>query len=252
MTERSARGKLPPLTSLIPGGLVTLGVILWMTAGKAWIVLCGLGAFAPGILRELGWLHDLDEFQREASRRAAYHAYLVGGMVTTLVVTGLHLDGRPPEFPAELITFLLVVFWLSWMFSYLMAYWGPKKTASGVLLSCGGFWFLFALLDTLGSAGSILGGIGGFLGSALFVSPFWLGAYAAHRWPRPTGRMLLVAAVAMAVIFVLPSFMNPRMGTWTRHLLVPTILVGPLLASGVGLLRFRDGEDAEPTVEAAV
>ena len=44
---------------------VVLGVGLWMTVGKELLWVAGLGAFGPGLLRELGWQNDQDEFQRE-------------------------------------------------------------------------------------------------------------------------------------------------------------------------------------------
>lgn len=232
MIESSRRVGLPPVRSMVPGALVALGVLLWMVAGKAWLVVAGLGAFGPGILRELGWLDDLDEFQREASRRAAHHAYLIGGLVTTLVITGLHLDGRPPEFPAELITFILVVFWLTWMFSYLMAYWGPTRTASRVLLAFGGFWALFVVLDAIGEASDVGEALLGLAIGTLFVAPFALGAWAAGRWPRSTGLMLLVAGAGLLMVVAVPG-----RGTWTTRLLTPALLVVPLIASGLGLLR---------------
>lgn len=239
MSGQSARMSLPFLPSLIPTVLVALGVVLWATTWKGWIIVCGLGAFGPGILRELGWLHDLDEFQREASRRAAYHAYLVGGMVTTLVITGLHIDGRPPAFPDEVITVLLVVFWLTWMFSYLMAYWGPQKTASRVLLSFGGFWLLFVVGDAIVNRNKGFS-LHGLMTESLIVAPFLLGAYAAHRWPRATGVMLLVATIGIVMKFVLPFW-----GPWTQNLFILVILVLPLVASGLGLLRHQEEESDE-------
>ena len=64
MTEASTRRALPGLPGLIAGALVILGVFLFMFAHKALLIVAGLGIFGPGILRELGWLGDQDEFQR--------------------------------------------------------------------------------------------------------------------------------------------------------------------------------------------
>lgn len=79
MTEQSAGRRMPPLPRLIAGGLVVLGLLLSMFVSWGFLILAGLGAFGPGILRELGWLRDQDEFQRQATYRAGYLAYLVGG-----------------------------------------------------------------------------------------------------------------------------------------------------------------------------
>ena len=65
----------PSPATLIATGAVILGVLL--TEVSWWfLVLVGVGALGPGILRELGWLKDKDEFQRRAAQRAGYLAFL--------------------------------------------------------------------------------------------------------------------------------------------------------------------------------
>ena len=75
----------PAPATLIASGVVVLGFLL---TGVSWgfLALVAVGTFGPGILRELGWLKDKDEFERRAARRAGYHAYLVGGFITFLIV----------------------------------------------------------------------------------------------------------------------------------------------------------------------
>jgi hypothetical protein len=87
--------------------VVVLGFLL---TGVSWgfLTLVALGTFGPGILRELGWLKDKDEFERRAARRAGYHAYLVGGFVTFLLVAYLRSGERSIEHPGELVTLILV------------------------------------------------------------------------------------------------------------------------------------------------
>ncbi len=77
MAEHTEGRRLPPLPGLIAGGLVILGLLLMAFVSEGLLVVAGLGAFGPGILRELGWLKDQDEFQRQAAHRAGYHAYLI-------------------------------------------------------------------------------------------------------------------------------------------------------------------------------
>jgi hypothetical protein len=132
------------------------GIVLWMTAGKAWIIVAGIGAFVPGILRELGVMSDLDEFQRDASRRAAFHAYLVGGLAIVCAITGIHLTGESVKCPAEVVTLLLIVLWLTWLFSYLISFWGAQKTALLVLVAFGAFWTLFGVLSGIGEGGTFI------------------------------------------------------------------------------------------------
>ena len=50
--------------ALVIGGMALTGVN-WGFVG-----LVGLGTFGPGVLRELGWLRDKDEWQLRAAQRA--------------------------------------------------------------------------------------------------------------------------------------------------------------------------------------
>lgn len=239
MSDPSAPRTIPPLPALIQAAVTATGIILWMTVGKEWILLAGIGAFVPGILRELGVMRDLDEFQRGASRRAAFHAYLVGGLATACIVTGLHLGGGAVDHPAEMVTLILVILWMVWLFSYLHAFWGPQRTASTVLLAFGAFWLLFAVLDGASEPGTPGEKAVGILVHLVFVAPFAIGAFAAMRWPRPTGWLLVVTGVAMVYFIGKPSPMS-----WTTQLLTLTLLGVPVLASGVGLVRMtpEDGD----------
>ena len=70
----------PRPVGLIAGGICIAGFAL---SGIDWgfIALVGVGTFGPGVLRELGWLRDKDEFQMEAQRRAGYHGFLAAGLL---------------------------------------------------------------------------------------------------------------------------------------------------------------------------
>lgn len=221
--------------TLIQGAVVALGLMLWMTVDKAWILVAGLGAFVPGILRELGLVRDLDEFQRDASRRAAFHAYLVGGLATAAIVSAIHLTGGEVAYPGELLTLVLAILWMTWLFSYLLAFWGPRRTATAVLSAFGAFWLLFAVLDGASGAETPVEGVIGVLMHLLFVLPFALGAYGARRWPRATGWALVAAGLFLAVMLGKPSSQP-----WTTRLMTLTILAVPILASGIGLVRVEE------------
>jgi hypothetical protein len=147
------RGTLPPLPGLIAGILVGVGILLWMFVWKGFLVVAGLGAFGPGFLREMGWLRDHDEFQRQAAHRAGYHAYLVGGF-TAVCVLGL-LEWSPPTVSEamEWIRFIVVVLWLTWLFSALLAYWGARSTVSRMLRIVGSFWLVFVVASWLEISG---------------------------------------------------------------------------------------------------
>lgn len=242
MTRQAAARRLPPLPGLIAGGLVVLGVVLWMVVDKGLIFVAGLGAFGPGILRELGWLTDQDEFQRQAAHRAGYHAYLIGGLVTVLVVSGLEWGNVELEGSAQWLWLILIALWMSWLFSALLRYWGARKTASRVLLIFGSFWAVFVIGEVITelvshhTAALFLG----LLMACLVVGPFYVAAWTAGRWPRLTGAALLVVSVVFVAVFLWP---RGSLSAAVR-LLTAALLLIPLVASAIALLRERGPDDS--------
>jgi hypothetical protein len=201
----------------------------------AFIVLVGLGMLGPGLLRELGWLRDQDEFQRQAARRAGYHAFLATGLLAFLLEGVLRTGGHGMNDPEEVVSTLLCVLWFTWVLSSLLAYWGPRRTARTVLVTFGIFWFIFAVADSLGS-------LVGFLMSSLVAVPFFVLAWAAGRWPRPAGVLLLVAAAYFFRRFDLYRiFGHDPLGMGRGFVVV--IFIGPLVASGIALIASRGPRD---------
>lgn len=239
MTDTTTRPPLPSMPGLIAAGLVTAGVVLWMFVSKGLLFIAGLGAFGPGIVRELGWLKDHDEFQRQAAHRAGYHAYLVGGLAAVFVLAVLQWTDSTAEDAAEWVRFLVVVLWLTWMFSALMAYWGAQRTTAILLRTVGSFWALFVIADLFGSgirlpqnAHELWLGLLGLGAGIMFVGPFFFGAWAAHRWPRQTGLALL----GIGLIF-LTWLGGPGPRPLATAFMTDLLLTGPLIASGIALLR---------------
>lgn len=236
MSDRAAR-VLPPLPGLIAGTLVAVGVLLWMFVSKGLLFVAGLGAFGPGILRELDLLKDHDEFQRQAAHRAGYHAYLLGGLAAVCILAVLEWSGSTAEDGAEWIRFIVVVLWLTWMFSALLAYWGAPRTASVLLPTAGSFWALFVIADLVGgfrmpeNAHDLWMGLLGLGAGILFVGPFFLFAWTVHRWPRATGIALLGVAALLLVVLGGPGGLQ-----WSTAVMTRTLLAGPLLATGIALL----------------
>jgi hypothetical protein len=241
MNEQTAGRALPPLLGLIAGGLVVAGVFLSMFVAEGFLAMAGLGAFGPGILRELGLLTDQDEFQRQAARRAGYHAYLVGGLVTVLVVAFLRSRGADFEISSDWVTLILLALWTTWLFSALLDYWGARKTAARVLIAFGSFWAVFVAAHIVGAlTGPEPLQVAGVLVGLVLVGPFFLLAWTATRWPRGTGGALLAVSALFLVVF------GPR---WTSGalqlpsvLVTVTLLLVPLVASGIALL--RDGTES--------
>lgn len=228
---------------MIAGGLVIVGVVLWMFVSKALLLVAGLGAFGPGILREFGWLKDHDEYQRLAAHRAGYHAYLVGGIAVVLVASGLALSGGDVGDADEWVRFILIVMWGSWMFSALMEYWGARKTASRILMTFGSFWALFVIASLVGDAHiprdahDLWLMVQGMLAGTLFVAPFFVLAWTSTRWPRRSGGWLLAIALVFTAITAPIGGLD-----WSTILVRDVLLIVPLIATGIALLR----EPTEP------
>ncbi len=216
-------------THIVAGGLAVSGLLL---AGISWwfFLLTGLGIFGPGILRELGWLHDKDEFQRRVEQRAGYHAFLVVGLVTSLGIAYFRSGERGEAPAADVAALLLALLAFTWFLSYLVSYWGPKKTAVRILISFGTAWLVFVILSNTGSQWS---GWLGLLMQSLLVVPFFVWCWTASRWPKLTGIMLL--ATAASLFWFLGMFQRPK-GNLIGQAITFTLFLGPLIASGVALL----------------
>lgn len=246
MTDSTARRWLPSAPGLIATLLVATGVVLWMFVSKGLLFIAGLGAFGPGIVRELGLLKDQDEFQRQAAHRAGYHAYLIGGLAAVFVLAVLQWTDSSAEDAAEWVRFLVVTLWLTWMFSSLMAYWGAQRSTAILLRTVGSFWALFVVADLFGSgirlpqnAHELWLGLLGLGAGIMFVGPFFFGAWAAYRWPRATG----IALLGIGSIFLV-WLGGPGPRPLATAFMTDLLLMGPLIASGIALLR-QSAESAE-------
>ena len=233
MTEQAAQRRLPSLPGVIAGSLVILGLLLDTFVAKGLLFVAGLGAFGPGILRELGWLRDQDEFQRQAAHRAGYHAYLIGGLATVLIVSWLQWRGTNLDGSSEWTMLILIILWISWLFSALLAYWGARTAASRILMAFGSFWAVFFLAHIVGALrGPEALQLSGVLVGFVLVAPFFALAWTATRWPRRTGAALLAVAALFLGIFGRGGANNVA-----DELIGAAIMLVPLIASGVALLR---------------
>lgn len=235
MAEYTVPKSLLPWPGLIAGTLVALGIFLWMFVAKGLLVVAGLGAFGPGILRELGWLRDHDEFQRAAAHRAGYHAYLIGGFITVALIAFLEFQGEQEAITSEWLRLILVISWLSWLFSALLAYWGAPRTAKRVLFTFGAFWAVFASASVMSEASisDPLGIAKGVLAASAIVGPFFVFGWTADRWPRWTGIGLVAATLGLSWLFMPKETLQ-----WATVLLTHAMLLVPLLACGIALLRY--------------
>ena len=231
MSEPEVRERWrPTLTSLVVGVIVIAGFLL--TEVNWWFfLLAGAGTFGPGILREIGWLRDKDEFQRQAAYRAGYHAFLTVGVVAFLLVSFFRTGGTV-EHPQRLVTFLLALLWFTWFFSSLLAYWGAQKTVARVLIAFGSVWLVFAIISNLGPEWTSWPAL---LLTPLLAAPFFVLAWLSRRWPRVAGVLLLVVSVFLFVLIGLPDIAR----TSIVEVLTGDVFIlffGPLLSSGIALL----------------
>jgi hypothetical protein len=232
---------MKPLASLRPGKLrlslagivscvlVIVGLLLGAMVDMGWLILFGLGAFGSSVLRALGLLRDQDEFQREAARRAGYHAYLAGGFFLCAVAVAkswgaANLDHD--EFSASVgLAVLVIVYFMSRVVSF----WGARGAAFRVLLAFGFFWLAFVVLSHPGLE---------LLIESAVALPFFLLAFASRRWPRASGAVLLVVAAFAFWFFGLAKAFRGNQGS----VMVILAFVLPLCAMGVALLAARPDE----------
>ena len=219
-------GRRPSRATLIAAAVVIGGFLL---TGVSWwfIALSGLGAVGPGILRELGWLRDKDEFARRAAQRAGYHAFLVTALAGFVIAGYTRSGQRHLKNPEELATLFLALLWFTWLLSSLLAFWGARKASQRILLGFGICWLLFCMADSWRHPL-------GMLIHCLPALPFFLLAWMSRRWPRVAGALLILAGAGMYVFF---RFWTDERGGIITQTVTAVLLVGPLLGSGLALVR---------------
>ncbi len=240
MSEPNGRGwSRPTPVGLIAGAVVIAGFLL---SGIDWgfIALVGLGTFGPGILRELGWLQDKDEFQMQAARRAGYHGFLAAGLVAFLLMAYYRSNETLTGDPGPPVELVLAVLWFTWLLSSLLAYWGPQRMATRILLIFGGAWLVFVIMSGI-EEGSLLGFIMGSLVTLPFFGMVWL----AGRWPKVAGLALIAFSAFFFYFFGLYEVVTDPFGKGRAMVII--FFIGPLLTSGLALL---GAESEDPIAEA--
>jgi len=227
-------GWRPGKATLVAAALIILGIML---TAVSWglVFLVGLGMLGPGLVRELGWLKDQDEFQRQAARRAGYHAFLVTGFLAFFFMALFRSGYKGIKDPEEVGSLLLVVLWFTWVLSSLLGYWGPKRTAKTILITFGIFWLLFNIVSNLNSFVALIM-------QCLLAVPFFALAWTAGRWPKVTGVLLIAASAFFFYFFGLYEIFGSEPLARGRGFVI-VIFFGPLFASGVALLRCGSSDD---------
>lgn len=215
------------VAAILSGG----GILLAVTANMSFLILAALGTFGPGILRELGWLRDQDEFQRQAARRAGYHAYLTGGFLAIVLIALLRAGQANLDDAASMTAaLLLVILWLTWLFSALMDYLDPQRAASRTLVVFGLFWLMFVVLSHATEPTHLLA-------EGVVVIPFFALAWVVRRWPRLGGVLLLAVAAGTTVLFRFFQLADATPEQVLSKALTFALFEVPLVASALALLR---------------
>jgi hypothetical protein len=225
----------PSPVSTIAGVLVIAGLLLTALPGDRsfwFLALTAVGAFGPGILRESGWLKDQDEFKRRAAHRAGYHAFIVTGLAAFLLYAYTR-SGGTFKAATELSLVYIALLWFTWMFSSLFSYWGPHRTAFRILIIFGCVWGVFIIGSHITEPSSMV------MELLILAVPFFFLAFLSRRWPRVAGVLLIAVS-----LFLLGYYFYPGHFGWVDVLTkmsTAILFAGPLVASGVALLRLREG-----------
>ncbi len=221
---------------LIALSLVVVGLALGASVHKGFMILMAMGAFGPGILRQLGLLNDLDDFQKEAAAQAGQRAYLVAAifLMVVLITQGWHqLSLSNDQVPASaIVTMMLVVYYAS----YCLTFWDTRKAVSRILLAFGLFWLAFSVMSH-GSEPMVL------LGEGLVVpGPFILFAILCRWWPRAIGLVLLVASVGAIFFFHMLPLSDMDSRRVFRNIFMIVLIPLPLAVSGIALITSQHGD----------
>jgi len=241
----SLRGWVRNPVSVLSFILIWGGLIVALGTGRhAWLALFGAGILGPTLLRELGVMRWEDEFQRETTILAAFHAFLSTGLLLGTVmavkgVSGTYSDAGKDfadAMPASTAFFLLV---LTWYLSRLLQYWGPRKAA---LRIWGGMVVVYTLLIlsvVFGEHPEALDlSAGQVIRMWLPVAAVLLLAVAGLRWPRPVGAI----GLAYLVWFFFQTGLSLRTWStmpWEITLDIAILALVPIGAPAVALLFSR-------------
>ena len=230
MAQPEAKPRWWPIPSAIISAAIAL-IGIGLTSLSWWfLLLVGAAALGPGILRELGWLNDQDEYQQQVAYRAGFHAYLVAGLVAFVLIAYVRSGERELEATDEFPTMFLVLMWFVWFLSSLISYWGIQKAAFRILLFFGCAWLLFAIASNVGSEWN---GWASLLLSPLLALPFFLLAWLSKRWPRVAGILLIATSIFLFQFFGI--FQRDHLAVINQAFTL-ILFIGPLMANGVTLL----------------
>ncbi len=243
--------KLPSL-DWIAFGLGVVGLMLSRVPGPGWgtwVGLLGLAIFGPPFLREVGVINDEDEYTRRIRWRAGFHAALVVGLLVFLNKVLYPLIGSHPVamvrkvgfFPVDFIRQILI---LTFLFSYLIQYWGAPKGVFRLLLGIAGL----ALVETIMKLVRHNQDQGIILLSMLGIVSLIVGAAFFTRWrPKLGGYLLLLVGMFFLVLEIRTmtiGFPEEALDMRLRLIQSATVFLMVFGTTGISLLK-SDPEEKE-------
>jgi hypothetical protein len=193
------------------------GLVLGFTVSP-WFLAAAAGAlFLPMLLRAVGALKDLDEFQGESGGKAAVISYIVTGITLFYMI----ITGRTGllEWDANAVLMnLLVISLMSYWLAYFFQFWdglSAGRIISGIILL---FWLLFIVLSAFGEDHGLTAFL---LETLVIVVPVAAALAASGRYPLPSAILMLAAALLHFIHF--DGYEQP---TVAFLLPVPELLIG--------------------------
>ncbi len=204
------------------------------------MIVVAAAVFVPSALREMGLLHDADEWTIRIMHRAGFHALLVTALLIFLghlapALGWVDQAGQiGPETPFVGETLRRAVVWV-FLISYLLQYWGGRQGTFRILLGVA-VMNLAPLVGMIRHAGMYGGRQNLFFLTVLGAAGLFVAlAFLARSFPRPTGWLLLT--LCGVVVVFMGGQAGDSNGLWGGLALVFQVL---LIMGTTGLALVRE------------
>ncbi len=222
---------LPKVATIISGSCFILFLALGLLVDRFFYAFAVLSVVMPDLLREFGWLTDMDEFQLEASKKASHHAYISTAVFSAIIIGNSGMWMSNPVSSGEIFTLLFVLLVVVKYSSYFIQFWDKKKASFRILLFFAIFWSAFVLLGKHQYIRTIL------IALLAVPVPFFVLALLSIRFPVFTGIVSTAASILTVpfyLIYFYPRGLKSFVGLFGSFLLLSL----PLAAAGISLLTY--------------
>ena len=224
---------LPFLSSFIAGLFFIVGMIIGVTINPLLFGISIISILVPDILRELGLLGDMDEFQLAASRRAGQHAYIFAGLFIGMILVFLYGGFITEVHSWEIFALTLLLIFVVKYTSYFFQFWDKRKAAFRLLIIIGIFWLVFVLLSGVVKEKGISAVL--FVEILAFPLAFIILAITSLKIPKISGVVcFLLAAISMTLFFY--RFKSVTVKLHLSYFAFFSLITLPLVIAGLSLL----------------